>query len=996
MLMTPRRVGSLAALLLLGCQSNNPEAPSETPTQAILPDAVSDATALAAASAFLATKAKRERASLVVDSVHPWAVDDGANRFVTSYAINFASGGFVIVAARSSFAPIIGYSTSGRVEPEGANPGFDTYMRQINLAIRANAPASPDEDNHADWEALLHADPQPNALVPPVGPLLATAWHQHEPYNARTPREVEVDPEQPGEVVAEHATPVGCGAVALAQVLRYHQYPPHGAGYNAYTWKSGTASEQLLRAEFVRLENQFDLMPTSLTAGASATEVEETTEFLREVGIAVDTDYGRWVSTAATIHVVDALIHHYRYSDALQAVQRSSYAHNDRGWIELLKGDIVEGRPVLYRAETSIPGSGHMFVVDGVDAEDNFHINWGSGGGSDGWFTMVGGPASYTLGNQAIVGIRPYALPEGYLCGGWGGWPCAEGLFCKNRVNGVGTCQQEGWCYQDTVAADCDGQPHDAVPGRWVCQAHSCVWTPGSSQPAPVCNDGVQEGPELCDGTVLDCRQLDASFSGGEAPCKDSCTGFDISACTLPACGDGIVDPAEQCENGSSVSCAQLGSALGASWSTGIATCLTDSCHWTTWNCRAFTCGDGVVDATAEGVREVCDGDTIACQELDPEAFLGGIATCSTTCESWDTSACELRAQCGNGIVEDGEVCDANSMACAMLDPGHWGIGTAQCRATCNGWVTAECQVASTCGNGVVEGNETCDGSGIDCAALNPLYYPGTPAPCSDACNAYRKEPCGYCGDGLLNGPEVCDGAAIACVDLDDAYVSGTAACTSGCDGWLEDDCETTSSAHEVTMTEAGKVSRRAWVHFGPFPSTQGLFEAVMTGTGDADLYVKRGSRPTSTSYDCRPYGGDSNETCKLSGPGDFYVSVSGYASSSSFSLAVTYTTGGTTPALVPQSDHESGVVQGGEWTHRGPYLAGLGAVSVVMTGTGDADLYVAEGAAPTSSSFDCRPWAWSSDETCDLQGPGMFYVSIYGYANGSSAYDVTIDYMGE
>ena len=60
-----------------------------------------------------------------------------------------------------------------------------------------------------------------------------------------------------------------------------------------------------------------------------------------------------------------------------------------------------------------------------------------------------------------------------------------------------------------------------------------------------------------------------------------------------------------------------------------------------------------------------------------------------------------------------------------------------------------------------------------------------------------------------------------------------------------------------------------------------------MTGTGDADLYVRRGSAPNTTTFDCRPYATGSSETCNvnLSAPGVIHVMVRGYANSSTFEL---------------------------------------------------------------------------------------------------------------
>ena len=88
------------------------------------------------------------------------------------------------------------------------------------------------------------------------------------------------------------------------------------------------------------------------------------------------------------------------------------------------------------------------------------------------------------------------------------------------------------------------------------------------------------------------------------------------------------------------------------------------------------------------------------------------------------------------------------------------------------------------------------------------------------------------------------------------------------------------------------------WKHYGPYETGAGVISAVMTGLRDADLYLRIGAEPTTSSYDCRPYGGTSYETCSASGPGRLYVSVKGFASSASYTLEITYN-----PADVGGSD---------------------------------------------------------------------------------------------
>ena len=66
-------------------------------------------------------------------------------------------------------------------------------------------------------------------------------------------------------------------------------------------------------------------------------------------------------------------------------------------------------------------------------------------------------------------------------------------------------------------------------------------------------------------------------------------------------------------------------------------------------------------------------------------------------------------------------------------------------------------------------------------------------------------------------------------------------------------------------------------------------------GTGDADLYVKFGSQPTTSDYDCRPYLSGNNETCSISNvqAGTYHVMIRGYSAFSGLSLTGSFDTGG-------------------------------------------------------------------------------------------------------
>jgi hypothetical protein len=69
----------------------------------------------------------------------------------------------------------------------------------------------------------------------------------------------------------------------------------------------------------------------------------------------------------------------------------------------------------------------------------------------------------------------------------------------------------------------------------------------------------------------------------------------------------------------------------------------------------------------------------------------------------------------------------------------------------------------------------------------------------------------------------------------------------------------------EAVINETATLARGAWKHFGPYDVPAGAqLRVTMTGSGDADLYVRRGAQPSTRSYDCRPYAGNSSEECSV------------------------------------------------------------------------------------------------------------------------------------
>ncbi len=88
-------------------------------------------------------------------------------------------------------------------------------------------------------------------------------------------------------------------------------------------------------------------------------------------------------------------------------------------------------------------------------------------------------------------------------------------------------------------------------------------------------------------------------------------------------------------------------------------------------------------------------------------------------------------------------------------------------------------------------------------------------------------------------------------------------------------------------LTGSGTLAKNATKTFTTPTLAAGTYSFEMTGTADADLYVRIGSAPTTSAYDCRPYKSGSNETCELTiaQPTKLHVMIRGYAASSTYEL---------------------------------------------------------------------------------------------------------------
>ena len=164
-------------------------------------------------------------------------------------------------------------------------------------------------------------------------------------------------------------------------------------------------------------------------------------------------------------------------------------------------------------------------------------------------------------------------------------------------------------------------------------------------------------------------------------------------------------------------------------------------------------------------------------------------------------------------------------------------------------------------------------------------------------------------------------------------------------------------------------------------------------GTGDADLYVKFGAAPSENDWECRPYTVGNTEACELAPQaGTYHIMLNAFAAYDGLTITATHALP-TPPIVTPPTGGEQlqnnvpitvTGAQGSQTQYTYTVPARATNVSIKTSGgTGDADLYVKFGAAPSENDWECRPYLEGNTETCDFNAPqaGTYYIMLNAFA---------------
>ena len=262
---------------------------------------------------------------------------------------------FAIVVADKSEPIVVGYSTNQAFDKDNIIPPVKEFMEAYaNMA--------------KEGKVIRNANVTEKAAI---YPLIKTKWSQNAPYNQDCPDE----------------KPVGCGPLAMGQIMKYYEYPTRGYGEHG-------------GINFAEQTYDFSKIISGHVSGFGAFEVAK---LLHHAGVAADANYyypnGTGVNNG---DLLNAMKQYFGYSNSAKMKMRNEI--HDSDWDALVYNELANKRPVIYSGNPP-KGVGHIFIVDGYN-DGYYHVNWGWGGRLDGNYLLTS-LRDYNYAQSASIGLAP-------------------------------------------------------------------------------------------------------------------------------------------------------------------------------------------------------------------------------------------------------------------------------------------------------------------------------------------------------------------------------------------------------------------------------------------------------------------------------------------------------------------------------------------------------------------------------------------------------------
>lgn len=312
-------------------------------------------------------------------------VKQGCFEGMTSYYVFSNDNKAFILSANDLAVPVLGY-IDRPVSADTEMPSqLKWWLEQYGAKIKAAQQA------YGSLQTAPETAPRKSETRAYVAPMITVYWNQNAPYNNMCPT----------------GTYTGCVATAMAQVMKYYNYPECGTG-TVSTEYNGKVLSMNLDSEPLDWNN---MLPDYYSDNYNSTEANAVAMLMKECGYSVNMTYGTKGSGAHSEKMPKALVNNFKY-DAGTNIYHADYYSPDE-WTDMIYTEISEGRPVLYSG--SGEGGAHQFVCDGYKDGD-FHFNWGWGGAYNGFFALnnlvpagqgIGGnTGGFNERQSAVIGLR--------------------------------------------------------------------------------------------------------------------------------------------------------------------------------------------------------------------------------------------------------------------------------------------------------------------------------------------------------------------------------------------------------------------------------------------------------------------------------------------------------------------------------------------------------------------------------------------------------------
>ncbi len=277
------------------------------------------------------------------------------------------AGGYAVVSKDDTFSPILGYSDTAM--SDNPAPAFLWWLETINKSM---------ENMLANGTEPQHVQPAPEYRTS-VPELLTTRWGQDTPYNLQCP-EYTVN-----NVKDNYVT--GCVATAMAQIMKYHNYPEKGYGKTIYRLNPGDGATLTIEADFGNTTYDWANMLDSYIPGRYNDEqANAVATIMYHCGVSVRMNYAKDGSGAFSYDACTALRTNFLYDKNIKHYSRDFMPNEE--WMNIIYRELNDNCPILYGGVTTA-NAGHAFVFDGYDADGLVHVNWGWNGESNGYYDVA-------------------------------------------------------------------------------------------------------------------------------------------------------------------------------------------------------------------------------------------------------------------------------------------------------------------------------------------------------------------------------------------------------------------------------------------------------------------------------------------------------------------------------------------------------------------------------------------------------------------------------